>query len=165
VPRTEDHQETTLVLIAIFKLLKAILLIVVGIGALRLLHKDIAEVAVHWTDVLRVDPENRYVNRLLAKVLSLNDRRLAEIGLGTFLYAAVFLTEGTGLLLRKRWAEYFTAIVTGSFLPLEVWELAKRVTIAKSFVTLVNAAIVWYLIARIKRTRKESGGRNRMRVR
>ena len=140
--------------IAVFKLLKGFLLIAAGIGALRLLHKDVGEVFQNWIDILRVDPDNRYAHALLVKVPFVNDRTLKEISAGTFAYAALFLTEGTGLLLRKRWAEYFTIIVTTSFLPLEVYELARHVTIAKIVVILVNIAIVAYLILNVRRRRK-----------
>jgi hypothetical protein len=48
-------------LIALFKLLKAVLMIAVGLGALKLLHKDIASVLVHWVAMLGLDPGNQYV--------------------------------------------------------------------------------------------------------
>src|SRR5579872_6600667 len=105
-------------LIAVFKLIKAALLIATGIGIFKLLHKDIADVALHWIDVLRVDPDNRYVQAVLVKAFGLDDHKLKELGVGTFCYAGLFLTEGCGLLLRKRWAQYFTIIVTGSLLPI-----------------------------------------------
>ncbi|HET7296266.1 MAG TPA: DUF2127 domain-containing protein, partial [Gemmatimonadales bacterium] len=78
-------------------------------------------------------------------------RRLKEISAGTFFYAALLLTEGTGLLLARRWAEYFTVIVTGSFIPLEVYELAKRITLTRLSVIGINVAIVWYLVVRLRR--------------
>ena len=71
-----------------------------------------------------LDPDNRYVDRVLSTLSSLDGRKLKAISAGTFLYSALLLTEGTGLLLRQRWAEYFTVVVTGSFIPLELYELA-----------------------------------------
>ena len=103
-----------------------------------------------WVDALRVDPDNHYIRAILARVLVVNDRTLKEISAGTFCYAALFLTEGTGLLLGKRWAEYFTIIVTGSFLPLELYELMKHVSIAKVLVIVLNVVIVAYLGARVR---------------
>jgi uncharacterized membrane protein (DUF2068 family) len=137
--------------IAIFKLVKGLLLVAAGIGALKLLHKDVGEVVQGWIDVLRVDPDNRYVHSLLVKMPFVNDRTLKEVSAGTFTYAALFLLEGTGLLLRKRWAQYFTIIVTTSFLPLEVYELARHATVAKVGVILVNIVIVAYLIVSVRR--------------
>jgi len=72
-----------------------------------------------------------------------------------FAYAALFLTEGTGLLLRKRWAQYFTIIVTGSFLPLEVYEFARHASVAKLLVILLNVAIIGYLVVRLRRENKD----------
>jgi uncharacterized membrane protein (DUF2068 family) len=69
---------------------------------------------------------------------------------GTFIYAGLFATEGTGLLLRKRWAEYFTTITTGLFIPLEIVEIARHFTVTKLTVTVINVLIVWYLVARLR---------------
>jgi len=138
-------------LIAVFKLSKGILLVAAAIGVLGLLHKDVGEVVEHWIDVLRVDPDNRFIHSVLTKVWSVNDRTLREISAGTFCYAALFITEGTGLLLHKRWAKYLTIIVTGSFLPLEIYELLRHPGAVKAIVILLNAAIVAYLVVRVRR--------------
>jgi uncharacterized membrane protein (DUF2068 family) len=143
--------DTWLFLIGLFKLVKGIGLVIVGFGLLRLVHKDIAEVAEHWVGVLRVDPGNRFVNRALLRIFNVTPKQLRELSAGTFIYAAVFLTEGTGLVLRKHWAEYMTLISTGLFIPLEAYELARHFTIAKLAIVIVNFAIVWYLAVRIKR--------------
>src|ERR1700688_1232804 len=116
-----------LYLIAAFKLVKGLLLLAVAIGALRLLHRDAAVEIYRWANTFRVDPGNRYLHRLLARLSVLDEKTLRELSVGTFVYSALFLTEGTGLLFRKRWAEYFTTVVTFSFIPLEIYELARRV--------------------------------------
>ena len=63
--------------------------------------------------------------------------------MGTLLFAGLFTTEGLGLLLRKRWAEYFTIVTTGGLIPLEIYELWRHFTVAKTGVALVNILIVW----------------------
>jgi uncharacterized membrane protein (DUF2068 family) len=138
-------------LIAAFKLFKGLVLLAVGIGAIKLLHRDMTLEAERWADIFRVDPHNRYFHRLLAKALTLDPRKLRELSVGTFFYAALDLTEGTGLLLGKRWAEYFTVIATSSFIPLEVYEVAKRMTAANSVVLGLNVAAVIYLLVEIFR--------------
>jgi uncharacterized membrane protein (DUF2068 family) len=137
-------------LIALFKLFKAALLIAVGIGAIRFLHKDLSSTVLHWAQVLRVDTDNRYIHGALARVFRVTPKQLRALSVGTFIYAGLFLTEGTGLLLRKRWAEYFTIITTGLFIPLEIYELARHFTVTKLVVTLINALIVGYLVARVR---------------
>jgi uncharacterized membrane protein (DUF2068 family) len=154
-----DKSPVTLLAIALFKLIKGVLLIIVGIGALKLLHRDVAETVSHWIDVLRVDPGNRLIHSLLARVVSVTPKQLEAASVGTFVYAALLLTEGTGLLLRKRWAEYFTIISTAGLIPLEVYEIHRHLTAAKIVVLLVNVAIVIYLIVRVRRTRREPGVR------
>jgi len=149
--RSSRKRSNTLLLIALFKLLKGIALLAVGIGALRLLHRDIAETVEHWVDILRVDPDNRYVHSLLVRALRVNTHQLKAVSAGTFIYSALLLTEGVGLLLRRRWAEYFTIVTTGGLIPLEVYELAKHVTFVKIVVLIVNIAIVVYLVLRVRR--------------
>ena len=148
--KREGSTSRWILLIGAFKIVKGLLLVATGIGALRLLHKDVAQVIAHWIEVLRVDPDNRYIHALLTRALNISDRTLKEISAGTLTYAALFLTEGGGLLFRKRWAEYFTIIVTTSLLPIELYELIRHPTVAKTVVILVNLAIVAYLAGRVR---------------
>jgi uncharacterized membrane protein (DUF2068 family) len=144
----------TLTLIALFKLAKGVLLLIVGIGALKLLHRDVAQAVGHWVDILRVDPDNRYIHRLLARALLITPAQLKATSAGTFIYAALLLTEGIGLLMLKGWAEYFTIITTAGLIPLEIYELTRRVTTAKMVILAINIAIVLYLIARVRQRRR-----------
>src|SRR5690348_16443866 len=132
------ESSTTLLIIALFKLSKGILLIAVGIGALKLLHRDVADIVIQWVNILRVDPDNRIVHSLLARVVGISAKQLEALSAGTFIYAGFLLTEGTGLLLRKCWAEYFTIITTGGLIPLEMYELSRHFKAVKVVVLLVN---------------------------
>lgn len=140
-----------LLVIAAFKLLKALALIAVGVGALRLLHKDVAAIAEHWINMFQVDPHNHFIDLLLAKLANVDDRRLKELSIGTFIYAGIFLVEGAGLALQKRWAEYFTIVTTASLLPIEIYELARRVNVGRGLALLINLAVVAYLIFELRR--------------
>jgi uncharacterized membrane protein (DUF2068 family) len=142
-----------LLLIAAFKLIKGLALLALGIGALKLLHKDVAAEIAQWIDVLRVDPHNHYIRLLLEKLGMVDDRKLKALSIGTFFYSALFLTEGIGLALRKRWAEYLTIISTASLLPLEIYEIVKRASAPRIVVLIANIAIVVYLVIEVRRTR------------
>ncbi len=142
-------------LIAAFKLLKGLALLALGIGALKLLHKDVEAIVVHWINVFQVDPHGHYMHLLLAKLSILDDRRLKELSAGTFIYSAIFLTEGIGLAFRKRWAEYLTIISTASLLPLEIYELAKHASIGKGLALVINLAVVVYLALELRRFPKK----------
>ena len=153
MPHSGSHSRG-LRLIAAFKLFKGLALLAVGIGALKLLHKDVAAETARWVDLFRVDPDNRYIHRLLEKFSTLDAQKLKELSAGTFFYSALLLTEGIGLWLGKRWAEYLTIIATSSFIPLEVYELAKRVGPAKITVLLINIVVVAYLVIEVRQNRK-----------
>jgi len=65
-------------------------------------------------------------------------------------YAGLFLTEGTGLLLRKRWGEIVTIVITGSFIPFEIYELVvKEFSVFKVLLLIGNVAVLAYLIWRV----------------
>jgi|SRR6266481_2163522 len=142
-----------LYLIAAFKLFKGLVLFAVGIGALKLLKNGAAAEVYRWANAFRVDPNNQYLQRLLLRFSILDDKKLKELSVGTFFYSALLLTEGLGLLLRKRWAEYFTIFMTASFIPLEVYELTRRVSLARGVVLLLNIAVVVYLAISLRRNR------------
>jgi uncharacterized membrane protein (DUF2068 family) len=148
-PPPRGHQ-----VIAAFKLSKGLVLFAVGIGAVKLLHKDLAFEVERWADIFRVDPNNRYIHRLLGSFSILDERKLKELSVGTFFYSALLVTEGAGLLFGKRWAKYFTIVATSSFIPLEVYELIKRVGSAKLVVLLLNVVVVVYLVIELCRNRK-----------
>jgi uncharacterized membrane protein (DUF2068 family) len=149
-------KDRLMMLIAYFKFFKGAMLIAIALGARHLMNKDVGEFAYRLVDAFRVDPNNRYIEALLVKLQFLSAEQLKELSIGSFFYAAVVITEGTGLALHKHWAEYFTIIVTASFLPLEIIELARRVTPIKITVMAINIAILWYLIARIFKRPKVS---------
>jgi uncharacterized membrane protein (DUF2068 family) len=142
--------------IAFFKFVKALLLILTGIGALHLLHKNIPSVLDHWITVLGVDPENQYIDKALEKAASLTPHRLKFAGVASFIYAGLFLVEGTGLWREKRWGEWITVVITGSFLPLEVYEIHRDATAAKIAVLIINIAVVAYLLYRIRVVKEDA---------
>jgi uncharacterized membrane protein (DUF2068 family) len=138
-------------IIAVFKLVKAALLILTGIGLLKLVHLDPAMELHHWILKLGLDPGSRFLNHAIERVTNIPPRRIRELGIGTFIYAGLFLTEGIGLWMLKRWAEWFTVIATGSLIPIEAYEIYHHPTALKFLVLLVNIAIVAYLVYRIVR--------------
>lgn len=138
-------------LIAVFKLAKAALLIAAGVGILKLMHMDVAGELDYWIVRLGLDPGSRYVNEAFEKATHLSPGKIKELGLVSFVYAGLFLTEGIGLWMLKRWAEWFTVIITSSLVPVEVWEMCRHPSALKVVVLAVNLGIVGYLVWRIVR--------------
>src|ERR1700730_421983 len=137
-------------LIALFKLLKAVLLIAVGVGALKLIHMDITSVLEHLVAKYGLDPGSRYVGSILEKAANLTPNKVKSIGIGSFVYAGLFLTEGIGLWLLKRWAEWLTVIITSSLVPVEVYETCHHPSAGKVLVLIINLGIVAYLVDQIR---------------
>src|SRR5271157_5061846 len=135
-----------LILIAAFKLGQALLFASIGVGALKLLHKDVGDVLERVAYHMRFNPESRFVNFLLDKASLIDDRLLRRIGEVVFIYAGLDLVEGIGLYLEKTWAEYLTLVITASFLPWEVIEIFHRLTIIRISLLTVNVLVFVYLL-------------------
>jgi uncharacterized membrane protein (DUF2068 family) len=152
----KDERSTFLMLIAAMKLLKGMLLILVGVGVMDLMHRDVQAVVTDWIGMLHLNPNGRFAHILLLRLSSLSDGKLEFFGCGMFFYSALFLIEGIGLATCRRWAEYMTIITTGVLLPLELYELFKKPTYVRVVVLLLNSAVVLYLIQRIRRLKAVS---------
>jgi len=156
-----DHSRW-LVVIGALKLLKALLFILAGLGALRLLHKDLVDILTRFIVALHFDTDSHLVNLILEKVALINPHRLREISIFIFCYAAMDIIEGTGLVLEKPWAEYLTLIVTACFLPWEIFEIIHHVTWLKIVILLLNILVVIYLVFHVQsRMRARAGHSSR----
>jgi uncharacterized membrane protein (DUF2068 family) len=143
-----------LLLIGLFKLTKAVLSVALGVGALRLLHRDVAEFILRALDALRIDPERHIVALIMRKADLINNHQLRQFSIVTFCYAGLCLIEGTGLLLEKRWAEYFTVTLTTALLPWECYEMAKHFTAVRIVFLLLNLLVLVYLIWLLRRKQR-----------
>jgi uncharacterized membrane protein (DUF2068 family) len=139
-----------LVVIGVLKLLKALLFILLGVGALQLLHKDLVDMLTKLIVDLKFDPENHFVNLVLEKVALISPHRLRQISIAIFCYAALDIIEGTGLALEKTWAEYLTLILTASFLPWEIFEIVRHITWLKVGLLVLNMIVAIYLIFNVQ---------------
>lgn len=150
------HRAFILRLIAVFKFLKAASLIAAGVGLLKLVHRDLEAVLEDWFLRLGLDPGSHILSRFLERVTHLDPHRIKELGIVSFIYAALFITEGTGLWLLKRWGEWVTVFITGSLIPLEIYESCRRPGPLKILVLLINIAVLWYLIHQIRADEHQS---------
>jgi uncharacterized membrane protein (DUF2068 family) len=82
----------------------------------------------------------------LEKALTTKPSTLALLTAMLVAYALIEVIEGVGLWLLKRWGEYFAVIATSVFLPLEVHDLAKGITMTRLVTFTINVAAVIYLL-------------------
>jgi uncharacterized membrane protein (DUF2068 family) len=137
--------------IGVFKLSKGLLLAALALGLLHWAPHDIAAALTRLATAVHVDPDGRHVGRVLHTIAALDPRRVTAIRAGLLLYGALFLTEGIGLVLRKQWGTWWGLLVTGSFIPLELYESARHPGPLRIGVLLINLAIVWYLARSLRR--------------
>ena len=128
--RSPHDRDGVIIAIALFKLLKAAALIAAGIGLIEALKG-------------RID-----LTRFTA---ALTPSRIRFASIASFAYAALFLTEGVGLLMRKRWAEWLTIVATASLIPFEIYEIVKEQTAFRIATLIANIAVVVYLIWKVRR--------------
>ena len=149
------RRDRGLLLIAIFKLLKALILVAGGLAALKLLQPDAVRAVNAWLEALPPSAQ-RLAHRFLVRLTGLPDAKLEALGVGFFAYAVLFVVEGVGLWQQKRWAEYLTVIATSALIPLEVYELVRKLTAPRIAALLGNVAVVAYLVWALRRSRRRS---------
>ncbi|HKT33756.1 MAG TPA: DUF2127 domain-containing protein [Nitrospira sp.] len=147
---TRRHH-TGIVAIALFKLFKGVLLLIVGVGLLELMHADIATFFSLLLESLHVNADTRLVHALVLKVDALQPHSVLIAGLTSLGYAALLLAEGIGLWLEFSWAAYVTVVSTSALVPFEVYELIERTTLLRIILLVVNLVIVLYLVRQLKR--------------
>jgi uncharacterized membrane protein (DUF2068 family) len=143
-----------LLLIGLFKLLEAVFFLLVGVGALHFIHRDLGEAAQALATRLRFDPDGRLIGYVLDHLDVITAHRLRQIGVVTFFYAGLRVTEGVGLVLEKVWAEYLTVGATVSFLPWEMYEIVTRLDWFRVGLFVTNLLVLAYLVWWLQRRKK-----------
>jgi uncharacterized membrane protein (DUF2068 family) len=138
-------------LIGVFKLAKAVVLLCGGIAAVAFSPADLGTRVAEWVRDVHLDPGAKYLRDGLAHLTGVPAKRLHELGVAMFIYSALFLTEGIGLLCLQHWAEWVALVSTAGLIPLELYELYVRLTIIRGGILAINVAVVAYLLARLLR--------------
>jgi len=144
--RTRQGHDRWLIIIGAFKILEGTFFVLLGLGVVRLLHRDVGDLLLRLALALRIDPESHFVNLLLDQVQLLTPHKMRLISAGIFLKAGLDYLEGIGLAMEKTWAEWLTIGLTASFLPWEVFEIIRRFTWMKVGITLLNVLVLLYLL-------------------
>jgi uncharacterized membrane protein (DUF2068 family) len=152
-----QRRDRLIVAIGVFKLIKASILVAVGVGAFIAVPARYAEAADQLVAWMGVAPGRHMVERLAARLADMPPATARGWGLLACVYAAVFVVEGVGLLRGKRWAEWLTVVVTASFIPIEVFECVRHFGAGKAVTLALNVAIVLYLIWRRVEARTAQG--------
>src|SRR5438270_11495 len=140
-------------LIALFKIAKGVLLLVLGVSLLFLNARTRwMDALSNWTADEILLEHSRAVTYLLNKLQDvLAGGTLRATGLLALFYTAVLFTEGIGVYLQQRWAELLMIFATAALIPIEVRHLWHRPGLVGALILLANCFIVWFLYRVLKR--------------
>src|SRR5213082_480893 len=149
----EHYRVRYLKLIAVFKILKGLFLLSLGLSLIFLNSRTrwMDSISDWATDELLV-VHSKTLHYLLNQLQrALTGGHLRATGLLALFYSAVLFTEGVGVYLQKRWAEYLMVFATGALIPLEVRHIYYRPSFAAVIILAANCFIVWFLYRVLKR--------------
>jgi uncharacterized membrane protein (DUF2068 family) len=132
--------------VALFEGAKGLLVLLVGFELLTYLHKDINEAAMHLVNHLHLNPASHYPRIFLDLMEHIDDTKLWSMALAAAVYFVVRMIEAVGLWLRKTWAEWFAVLTGGMYIPVEIYEVASKVTWPRITVLVINLGVVSYLL-------------------
>ena len=152
------HHDLGFLLIAMMKLVRGVLLVVVALWALASLHGYCPpgehNPVLRWCiNHLQAVGNHRFIHQFLVNRGVMQQEKLTLICIVASLYSLKLFVEGIGLWLEKHWAPYLTICLTSVFIPLEIYELFRRFTGPRLTVLGVNLLVVGYLGYRLRQWR------------
>jgi uncharacterized membrane protein (DUF2068 family) len=141
----KDHPLRALRTVALFEAAKGLVVFGAGFGMLALLHHDLRHLAEALVGTLHLDPDGHRVGLFLAAADKLTDARLWMLSGLAFAYASLHVVEAWGLWLGRTWAKWLGVAAGAIYMPVEIYELWHRASLAKVVVLLLNVAVVVYL--------------------
>jgi uncharacterized membrane protein (DUF2068 family) len=152
---SQKSQSVALHSIAMLEITKGVLASVAAVGLLSLKHTDLNAVA--HTFLLRhgLDPGKHATGMLIESMARATSHHTGQIAGVCFLYALVRFVEGYGLWRARHWAEWFAALSTGIYLPLEIRHYIHHPSMTAVVIILVNLAILGCLSFLLYQQRQE----------
>lgn len=145
-PKAYRRQRRVLRAVAGFECFKGVFVLLMGICAVALLHKDVWLIAESLLALLHISTDRRFAQLFLDFADSVTDARLWAAARIAFAYAGLRFAEAYGLWKGRRWAEW-VAFVSGTLLlPMEVRELFRGVTAMRCLLLVGNIGIVLYML-------------------
>lgn len=142
-------------LLAFERFIRGALILGLGVGVLQFKSSRVSLRQVFDKDLSAAKPlldqlgwnvEDSGLIRSVEDALNAKTSTLDLVAAFLLGYGLLQLIEGVGLWMLKRWGEYFAAVATSLFLPLEVYELTEKITLLRIGAFLLNVAAVAYLL-------------------
>jgi uncharacterized membrane protein (DUF2068 family) len=144
---------------AIFEAAKGLIVLVVGLGLFSVMQFNIQDQADDIVRFLRLNPAHRFPRIFIAAMSHLENPQLLLLSISALMYAALRFVEAGGLWLDQVWAEWLAIIADSLFLPMEIFEITRKITTLRVCILLLNIAIVLFLTTVvIRRVRERKAG-------
>jgi uncharacterized membrane protein (DUF2068 family) len=132
--------------VATIEFTKGMVVVLAGLGAFSMRHKDIWGVAESFLEFFHVNPHHHYVGVFIDLVYRISDVRLWKIAVVASLYAILRFIEAYGLWYALPWAEWMAFVSGAIYIPFEVADLIHRPTWIRLLIVVVNALVVMYML-------------------
>jgi len=143
--KSKEHAIRGIRIVSFFEGAKGLLVLLVGLGLLEFIHKDLHLAAEQIVRQFHLNPARHYPRIFIDALNHLTDGQLLVMAFSALLYSAVRFVEAVGLWLQQQWAQWFGLLTGGLYIPIELFEITRGITWPKVTVLLVNAGVVAYL--------------------
>lgn len=141
--------------IAAFEFIKGVIVLLAAIGILFLTHRSPEDIADGLLQLLHISPDHHFAEAFLNWAETLTHTKLLAIAGVASLYSILRFLEAYGLWCARAWAEWIALISGALYLPFEVYEVIKRLSVFHIGLLTINLGIVFYM-AYILKKRKNS---------
>jgi uncharacterized membrane protein (DUF2068 family) len=133
--------------VALLEASKGVLVLLVAFGFAEIihLHIDLEDAAQNLLTFLQIDPDRRISQVLMHAAGRMMDADLLTVLGLAFVYSSLRFVESYGLWRQRVWAEWLAIISGAIYLPLEIYNLARRPTVAHWVILLINVGVVAYI--------------------
>ena len=142
--------------VAVFEAAKGGIVLLLGCGVFRLIHKDLDDIAERLAEILHVNPEGKLSNLFFELAGHATDRLLWALAIGALAYTAVRWIEAYGLWREREWAQWVELLSTALYLPGESYWLLRHATWLRGAVLALNILILLFLVVALRRRTAQS---------
>ncbi len=151
------QQRSTIRLVALFEVLKCVVVLGAATGLFALMHQNLHDLATKLVAHAHLNPASRYPTIFIDAATHLQDTRLLVLATGAAAYTTLRFVEGYGLYRERAWAELLAAAGGAIYVPFELLELVRRPTWYGAVLLGLNLLVVAVMLRALVQRRHIRG--------
>jgi uncharacterized membrane protein (DUF2068 family) len=120
------NRAPTLYFIVAIKLIKGVALLLLALGVLSLVNKDLSDVFDQFLRWVHLDPERSFFQGIGDWLDTITPAGVRRAAIGTSLCGLFLIVLGLGLAFRAKWAIWLAIGESVFFIPIEIYELVRH---------------------------------------